>query len=193
MTVRPSSRHVPISFRTVSSVGWSTPVNGSSSRSSSASCAATWASSARWRWPPDSSPSRRPGQVVDGKRTHRVGDQLAVAIGHSPPPAERAPAAHRDHVAHGGREHRLDRDLLGQVGDAVGRRRHLACRRLGQPDGRREQRALPRAVRAEHGDGCSARHLDVDRLEGDDVAVADGHVLRRQDHGASAPAIRSAS
>ena len=42
---------------------------------------------------------------------------------------------------------------------------------------------------------AAARHLDVDRLERDDVAVADGQVLRRQDraHGASAPAIRSAS
>ena len=40
-----------------------------------------------------------------------------------------------------------------------------------------------------------ARHRDVHRLERDHVAVADGQVLGGQDraHGASAPAIRSAS
>ena len=120
------------------------------------------------------------GEVVDGKRAHRVGDQLAVAIGHSLPPAERAPAAHRDHVAHGGREHRLDRDLLGQVGDAVGRRR-----RSRRPLGSASPTAVENSVLFPEPFGPStaidlpARDLDVDRLERDDVSVADGQVAAR--------------
>ena len=135
-------------------------------------------------------------EVVDGERAHRVRHELAVAVRHPPPPAERAPAAHRDDVADGRGEHRLDRDLLGEVGDAVGADRRSRPRAGSrQPDGGREQRALPRPVRPEHGDRAPARHLEVDRLERDDVAVTDGQVLARQDraHGASAPAIRSAS
>ena len=132
-------------------------------------------------------------QVVHSQGVHRARDQLAVRVRHPLAPAEGTPAAHRNHVTDRGGEHRLDGNLLGEIGNAVGRRRHGAGRRLRQPHDRGEQGAFSGPVRAEHRDRLSARYLHVDRLEGDHVAVPDRQVLRRQHHGARAPAIRSAS
>jgi hypothetical protein len=160
-------------------VGRSTPVNGSSSRRISASCANRLGDERALALPSGQLAEPPPGQVLDAELGHRARDELVVAGAEPPEPAEVAPAAHPDDVEDGDREHRVDREVLRQVGDPPPARRQRAAHRRDEPDQGGEQRALARPVRPEDGDRRAGGHGEVDVVERDDLAVGDGQPADR--------------
>ena len=123
----------------------SSPVTGSSSSSSSASWARPWATSTRWRCPPDSSWSWRRREVGDVQPRRAPVDRRPVG---RPAAARRRPAVrvagHGDGLAHGDRQAAVD----------VGRLQHQRHRRpaaagrapRGRPPGARAGRRAPAAA-----------------------------------------------
>ena len=115
-----------ISFRTVSSVGRSTPGEGLVEQQQLRVLRGDLGEQGALALPARQLAEPPPREVVDGEGVHGVRHELAVAVRHALSPPERPPAPHRDDVANRRREHRVDGDLLGEIGDAVGCRRAIS-------------------------------------------------------------------
>ena len=89
-SVRPSARSSPNRRPIRSALAGSTPLSGSSSSSTRASCASARAISTRWRWPPDSSPKRTSALSASPTRSRAsmaARRSAARAGSHQRPPA----------------------------------------------------------------------------------------------------------
>ena len=156
--------------RTASSISCalagSTPASGSSSSSTGASWTSARASSARWRWPPDSSPNGLAASAArpDALERRRGGGAVGAARGQPPAPARQR--AHQRHVQRGHREVEPGAFGLRHVGGPPGEP-HRPARRLELARQRAEEGGLAAPVRAQHADALPGAAANVtDRRTG---------------------------
>ena len=159
----------------------SSPVVGSSRKTSSGSLTSDSATARRWRWPPDStslralrrSPSSSTSMISCGRaRAWIEAAEQVDELGHR-----------QLRVQGGGLEADPDARLerVGAAGDVDAEDADLAPVGLAQPLEDLDGRGLARTVRAEQAEDLALRDVEVDAVDGLDVAVALGQAADADD------------